>query len=185
LTLPIAGVAMLGLMRGKVSRKASKHLAIALLCFSLILFGFMVACGGGSSSPPPPPAPSVTVSPSATVNLYADEAGNAWPVSATQQQFSATVNNSTNQTVTWAVTGGNANGTITSSGLYTSPVTVPNPATVTVTATSTVATTPGSGTVDILTPTGNGALPATYTVTVTATEVGVAPEQLPVTLKVE
>jgi hypothetical protein len=41
-----------------------------------------------------------------------------------------------------------------------------------VTATSAAATTPGSGTVDILTPTGNGALPAPYIVTVTATEGG-------------
>ncbi|MGO9270372.1 MAG: protease pro-enzyme activation domain-containing protein [Terriglobia bacterium] len=181
-TLPIAGVVMLGLMRGKVSRKVSKHSAIAVLCFSLALLGFMVACGGGSSSTLPV---SVTVTPGTTVNLYADEAGNAWPTSATQQQFSATVNNSSNQTVTWAVTGGSANGTITSAGLYTSPATVPSPATVTVTATPTAATAPGSGTVDILTPTGNGALPATYKVTVTATEGGVTPESQQVTLVVD
>jgi hypothetical protein len=54
-----------------------------------------------------------------------------------------------------------------------------------VTATSTAATTPGSGTVDILTPTGNGALPATYKVTVTATEGGVTPESQQVTLVVD
>jgi hypothetical protein len=162
LTLPIAGMVMLGLMRGKAGRKVSKQSAIALLSFSLVVLGFMVACGG-SSSPPPV---TVTVAPSSTVRLYANEAGNAWPTSATQQQFSATVTNSTSQTVTWAVTGGSANGTITSAGLYTSPATVPNPATVTVTATSSGGTTPGSGTVDILTPTAVG----TFTVTVTATE---------------
>jgi len=163
LTLPIAGVVMLGLMRGKAGRRVSKQSAIALLSFSLVVLGFMVACGG-SSSPPPPV--TVTVTPSSTVSLYANEAGNAWPASATQQQFSAMVNNSTSQTVTWAVTGGSANGTITSAGLYTSPATVPNPATATVTATSSAATTPGSATVDILTPTAVG----TFTVTVTATE---------------
>ena len=180
LTLPIAGVVMLGLMRGKVSRKVSKRSAIALLCFSLALVGFMVACGGSSTSAPPPPV-SVTVTPSSTVNLYADEAGNSWPASATQQQFTATVNNSSNQTVTWAVTGGSANGTISSTGLYTSPATVPNPATVTVTATSSAATTPGSGTVDILTPTAVG----TFTVTVTATERDGPSESQQVTLIVQ
>jgi hypothetical protein len=169
LTLPIAGVVVLGLMRGKVSKKVSKGSAIALLFFSLALLGFMIACGGGSSTSTPV---TVTVSPS-TVQLYANETGNAWPASATQQQFSATVNNSTSQSVTWAVTGTSANGTIgTTTGLYTAPATVPSPATVTVTATSAAATTPGSGAVDILTPTGNGALPAPYTVTVTATEGG-------------
>ena len=168
LTLPIAGVVVLGLMRGKVSKKVSKGSAIALLFFSLALLGFMIACGGGSSTPPPV---TVTVSPN-TVQLYANETGNAWPASATQQQFSATVNNSSSQSVTWAVTGTSANGAITSAGLYSAPATVPSPATVTVTATSAAATTPGSGTVDILTPTGNGALPAPYIVTVTATEGG-------------
>jgi hypothetical protein len=165
LTLPIAGVIILGRMRGKAGRKVSKQSAIALLSFSLVVLGFMVACGG-SSSPPPV---TVTVAPSSTVSLYANEAGNAWPTSATQQQFSATVTSSISQTVTWAVTGGSANGTITSAGLYTSPATVPNPATVTVTATSSGATTPGSGTVDILVPTAVG----TFSVTVTATEVTV------------
>jgi hypothetical protein len=166
--LPIAGVVMVGLF----GRKLSKRSAIALFCFSLALLGFMVACGG-SSSPPV----SVTVTPSSTVQLYANEAGNSWPTRATQQQFSATVNNSSNQSVTWAVTGTSANGTITSAGVYTSPATVPSPATVTVTATSAAATTPGSGTVNLLTPTGNGLLPAPYTVTVTANEGGTSHSQ--------
>ncbi len=163
-TLPIAGVVMLGLMRGKVSRKVSKRSAIALLCFSLALLGFMLACGGGSSTTTTPV--SVTVTPSSTVQLYANEAGNAWLASATQQQFSATVNNSTNQNVTWAVAA-SADGTVSSTGLYTAPATVPSPATVSVTATAAADTTKsGSGTVDILTPTAVG----TFTVTVTATE---------------
>src|SRR5205814_2256311 len=67
------------------------------------------------------------------------------PVSATvgaggTQQFTATVQNTSNTAVTWqvsGVSGGNATvGTISSSGLYTAPAVVPNPATVTVTAVS-------------------------------------------------
>jgi hypothetical protein len=54
------------------------------------------------------------------------------------QQFTATVTGTSNTAVTWEVnnlTGGNSTvGTISSSGLYTAPVNVPNPSTVTVTA---------------------------------------------------
>jgi len=52
------------------------------------------------------------------------------------QQFSATVSNSANQAVTWSVVGGSANGTITPSGFYTAPASVPSPAQVTVKAIS-------------------------------------------------
>ena len=59
-------------------------------------------------------------------------------------QFAATVTNATSQTVTWSVNGvagGNSTvGTITSSGLYTAPATVPSGGSVTVQATSTVDT---------------------------------------------
>ena len=67
------------------------------------------------------------------------------PTSATvttggTQQFTATLQNTSNTAVTWhvnGVTGGNTTtGTISSSGLYTGPGTLPNPATVTVTAIS-------------------------------------------------
>jgi hypothetical protein len=61
------------------------------------------------------------------------------------QQFTATVQNTSNTAVTWqvnGVNGGNATvGTISSSGLYTAPGVVPNPATVTVTAVSQADTT--------------------------------------------
>src|SRR6266567_72668 len=54
------------------------------------------------------------------------------------QQFTATVTGSSNTAVTWevnGVTGGNSTtGTVSTSGLYTAPATVPNPANVTVTA---------------------------------------------------
>jgi hypothetical protein len=56
------------------------------------------------------------------------------------QQFNATVTGAVNTAVTWqvnGVTGGNATtGTVSTAGLYTAPVAVPNPATVTVTAVS-------------------------------------------------
>src|SRR5947207_14951625 len=85
-------------------------------------------CAGASTTRTPMPV-RVTISPvSATVG-----AGGT-------QQFTATVQNTSNTAVTWqvsGVTGGNATvGTISSSGLYTAPAVVPNPATVTVTAVS-------------------------------------------------
>lgn len=72
------------------------------------------------------------------------------PASATvrathTQQFTATVQNSSNTQVTWnvnGVAGGNSTiGTVSSSGLYTAPATVPSPSTVTVTAVSVADTT--------------------------------------------
>ena len=53
--------------------------------------------------------------------LFADETGNTWAAGATQQQFRATVNGATNQSVAWAVTGGSTNGSVDGSGLYTAP----------------------------------------------------------------
>jgi hypothetical protein len=161
LTLPIAGVVMVGI----VGRRVSRHSAIAGVCVSLMLLGLLVACGGGSSGPPPPPPQiSVTVSPNTTVNLWPTVAG--WP--AQTQKFTATVNNSTNQSVTWAVTGGSANGTIDTTGLYTAPGLPVPPATVTVTATAAADTTKsGSGKVNIQTPTTLGTDP---NIVVTATE---------------
>jgi len=70
------------------------------------------------------------------------------PASATlvvtaNQQFTATVTGSTNQSVTWAVNGvAGGNGTVgyvDANGLYSAPSAVPNPATVTVQATSVAA----------------------------------------------
>jgi uncharacterized protein YjdB len=80
------------------------------------------------TNPAPPPV-TVTVSPaSASVRI------------GRTQQFSATVQNSTNQSVTWqvnGVTGGNSKvGTVTAKGLYTAPASVPSSSTVTVTAVS-------------------------------------------------
>ncbi len=72
---------------------------------------------------------SVSVTP-ATISL----------VTSQSQQFTATVNGSANQTVTWSVNGvpggSAANGTINSSGFYVAPALVPTPNTITITATS-------------------------------------------------
>src|SRR5271166_743663 len=80
---------------------------------------------------------SVTIGTTATVGVTIS------PTSATiatsgQQQFTAGVTGTSNAAVTWTVSGG---GTITSSGLYTAPATIPNPAKATVTATSVAAPT--------------------------------------------
>src|SRR2546430_12626961 len=103
----------------------------------------LAGCGGGGSgdngatapqppSPPPPPPPApidVSVTPAA-----------ASVQTGGTQTFTATVTNTTNKAVTWQVngiTGGNTSvGTISTTGVYTAPATVPSPAMVTVTAVS-------------------------------------------------
>jgi hypothetical protein len=154
---------------------------IAWICLGLGLMA-EISCGGvaASGGSPPPPPVTVTVNPG-LATLFADESGNLWPRGVTQQQFSATVNGSTNQNVIWAVGGGSANGTVDGTGLYSSPALVPSPATVTVTATSAAASAPGSTFVRVATPTALGA----SQITVTATEAGVAAHGDVVTLTVQ
>ena len=127
------------------------------------------------------PQVTVTVSPTAA-NVFANEAGNSWPVSATQQQFTATVSGGNSQAVTWAVTGGNANGTIDANGLYSSPGVVPTPSSVTVTATSTLATASQSATANIETPTALGTYP---NIQVAATAAGGSAHSIAVSLTVD
>jgi len=161
LTLPLAGV----LMTGMAARRLSRHSARAGLCVSLVLLGLLIACGGGGSSGPPPPPPiSVTVGPGVPTSVFPNNAN--WP--SQMAQFTATVNNTSNKTVTWGVTGAPANGTIDANGLYTAPTWAPGlPATVNITATSQADPTKSgsrSETLSVTTALG------TYTVTVTATE---------------
>lgn len=102
---------------------------------------------------PNPPVVTVTAtshanpskSASATVNLAVPivvtvSPGSSQLVISQKQQFSASVSGTANGAVTWAVWGagcsGTTCGTITSTGLYTTPTKVPSPASVTVTATS-------------------------------------------------
>jgi hypothetical protein len=81
-----------------------------------------------ANSPPPPPVGISISSTSASVRVK------------TTKQFTATVTNTTNKSVTWkvnGVTGGSsAFGTISTSGLYKAPSNVPSPATFSVTAIS-------------------------------------------------
>ena len=84
---------------------------------------------GGQSSVTTPSSPQITVEPlSATVQV------------GRTRQFTATVTGSNNKTVIWKVNGiigGNSViGTISASGLYTSPTSIPDPPTITIAATS-------------------------------------------------
>jgi len=158
LSLPLAGMLLVGLAGGVVPRRYK----IFGLCATLALTGLLVACGGGSSSTPPP-AVNISVSPSTVNTLYPSLPG----APAQTQQFTAVVTPS--QTIAWSVTGGSAYGTINSSGLYTAPASLPSPAAVTVKATATSGAS-GSATVNLLTPTPSGL----STVTVTLREPSVA-----------
>src|SRR2546426_6449533 len=106
-----------------------KLLALSALAPVLLL----AACGGGSSSSPPR-AITIFVSP-----LQASVPTNG------QQPFRATVSETSNTAVNWGVSGsgctGSACGTISVSGLYTAPASVPSPPGVTVTAVSQADTT--------------------------------------------
>ncbi len=87
----------------------------------------LAACAGPAGTVPP--MISVQVAP-ATANVGTNQT----------QQFTATVSGTTNTTVTWQVSSTSASaasiGTISASGLYTAPTTVPTGGTVTITATS-------------------------------------------------
>ncbi len=106
--------------------------AMRLVAFAAL--GWTIGCGGGGSSSTQNVLPSqaqiaVTVSP-ASANVRA----------GTTQQFSATVTGTANLAVTWSVNsipgGNNTVGTISTTGLYTAPATVPNQNNVTITAVS-------------------------------------------------
>jgi hypothetical protein len=166
----LAWVVVVGIVRVGRKRRGKPRLYGGMAGICLVL-GLMaeISCGGvaGGGGGPPPPV-TVTVNPG-SANLFADEVGNLWPAGVTQKQFTATVNNSSNQSVTWAVTGGSANGSVDGTGLYTTPAVVPNPAVVKVTATAAAdATKSGSATVNVETPTGLGS----SQITVTATAAG-------------
>jgi uncharacterized protein (DUF1800 family) len=96
--------------------------------------------GAISSSPR-----SITVLPPVAVSVSPD------PVSlrvGTTKQFSASVQNTTNHAVTWTASAG----TISATGLYTAPATLPSPNTVRVTATASVNGASDFATVTLLNP---------------------------------
>ncbi|PYU60108.1 MAG: hypothetical protein DMG55_11780 [Acidobacteria bacterium] len=103
---------------------------------ALITYYYVVqAVDAGGTSANSSPASATTQVQSVSVTISPTSV--ALAPNATQQ-FTATVTGSSNTAVTWevnGVTGGNSTtGTVSTSGLYTAPATVPNPANVTVTA---------------------------------------------------
>ncbi len=156
LGLPLAGLVFVGLAGFGLPRRYK----IIGMCSILLLAGLVISCGGGGGSSPPPPV-AVSVNPPTVNSLYPNLNG----APAQTQQFTATVSNATNKSVTWAVAGGDANGTIDANGLYTAPTAVPAGA-VTVAATAAADTSKsGHATVNIQTPTPGGTYPVTVTVT--------------------
>ena len=118
-----------------------------VLVFACISAG-VAACGGSTNS-----SGSITVTvtpPSASVAVSA------------QQQFTGKVAGTSNNAVTWSLAGGAANGTISTSGLYTAPASVPNPAQVTITATSQASSShSGSATVTVTGASSGGSVSVT------------------------
>lgn len=119
----------------------------------------------------------------ATVTIGAQGVGiSVSPTSATvpvkgQEHFTATVTGTSNTAVNWSVSGvgcvGGSCGTITSSGIYTAPATVPSPATATVTATSIADTSKSaSATVVIV-----SATPVSVTVSPVTAQVAIGAQQ--------
>lgn len=134
--------------------------SLALIAIVTVLF---LSCGK-SNKTPSAPAVMVSISPaSATVGAGAE------------QQFMATVANATNTAVTWQVNGtaggSSSAGTISSSGLYAAPATVPNPATVTVAAVSQADTSvSASASVTVTSPSTVSIAPGSATVSAAATQ---------------
>ena len=165
LSLPLSAIALTGI----AVRRAPRGWLISAMLTLLVLLGILVGCGGGGGTGggeqiQPPAQIVVTVSPG-RVDLYPNLPGA--PLDRVTQPFSALVSDTGNESVTWSVVGGDANGTIDANGLYTAPAAVPNPSLVTVTATAHADTTKsGTAKVNILTPTSRG----TWLITVTVTE---------------
>ena len=114
---------------------------------------FQAGCAavrGSGSKPAPQPPPQGQIQVSVTPNPATVRAGSS-------QQFAAAVTGTSSTSVTWSVNnvpGGNsATGTITASGNYTAPATLPNPNTVTVQAASSAdSSASGSSNVTLLNP---------------------------------
>ncbi|MGB8542916.1 MAG: IPT/TIG domain-containing protein [Candidatus Acidiferrales bacterium] len=141
-----------------------------LIGLVILLILVLVNCGTTTKKTMPPGQVSVSVTPT-TADVRAGATHN----------FAATVTGTTNQNVNWSVNsiaGGNSSfGTISASGAYTAPASLPNPNTITVSAVSTVdSTASGASSVTLWnpTPTISDVSPATfaagaYTLNVTGT----------------
>src|SRR6266567_72874 len=119
-----------------------------------------LATGCGAARPDP-----ATKRPDITVSV---QPHTATVLVSQTQQFTTTVNNTSNTNVTWDVNGitneKTTIGTISSSGLYTAPARVPNPAEVTINATSVADNSKhDSATVTISAPAGSSSLSGVLT----------------------
>jgi subtilase family serine protease len=160
LTLPLAGVVMVGFAGRKMSRGAT----IASMCLMLVLAGFLIACGSSSH---PISITSVTGSSS---SIFPQNVG--W-TNSTATFTAVLANDSGNKGVTWAVTPANGGSIVSADpthGTYTPPTIAAGlPTNVTITATA-AADTSKTGTASIaLNPT---TVPGMYNVKVTAMETG-------------
>ncbi len=136
-------------------RRAFGFLAVLLILIE-------AGCGGTSPSknPPPPPAPvAISISPT-SANIRA----------GASQTFAAQLTNATNQNVTWmvdGVAGGSATtGTISPTGAYTAPSSLPNPNTLTVSVRSMQDASPSASSAVTLwnpTPAISSVTPSTFT----------------------
>jgi subtilase family serine protease len=154
LTLPLAGIVMVGL----AGRKISKYSAIAGLCASLLLLGFLLACGKNTPV-------AISVSPEGATVFANGPSGSTWPPQTAT--FTATVSNTNNTGVNWTVTTSNG-GSIASDGTYTAPIIAAGlPSSATITATSQADSSKTATATVTITPTS---VPGTYPLTVTATE---------------
>lgn len=99
----------------------------ALLLMCALVATTLVGCGGGEGTPSPDPGPQPPPANNITVAVT-PSTGNV--TIGQSLQFKATVSNTTNTGVTWAVNGvagGNASlGTISSTGMFTAPGKVPS-----------------------------------------------------------
>jgi hypothetical protein len=121
------GVPFIRQPRDAVLPRALRSELSFLLALSLLVAIASNSCGGLVSSSSAPAPVIVTVSPAS-----------AQPFAGTTVSFTAQVQNAGNSAVSWQVNsspGGNATiGTVSDSGVYTAPDTVPTPPTVTITA---------------------------------------------------
>jgi hypothetical protein len=127
----------------------------ALLVFGVLAAALLAGCSASTSksspSTPSTPSPPASISVSVSPTTASIRAGDSF-------QFTATVSGNSNSAVTWAVNGvaggSSALGTISSSGNYTAPSSLPNPNSLTITATSVASSSAiSSSAVTVLNPT--------------------------------
>src|SRR5690348_10471900 len=133
------GVATSGpTLHGDCDCRARRHSLHQMLAFTkggsmtrrvisrtMVMFVIAFLIAGCNSSPKKADSISISISPS-TASVQTGQT----------KQFTANLTGSTNTGVSWSVVGGSANGSISASGLYTAPDTVPSGGTVTVSATA-------------------------------------------------